>query len=77
MSRIPEADPSVTIITDVLKVVCIYIHPFVESVTDAPLKDLDPEEASNIQEEEINTPALLIICLRGTSLHHHKQRLII
>ena len=56
---------SVTIIPDVLKAVCSSIslehHPFVESLTNTAKKDLDPEEASTIQEEEMNSPLLLII----------------
>ena len=62
LSRIPETETSVTI-SHVLKAVCssIYVEhqSFVNSLTDTDHKDIDPEEASVIKEEEIKSTALM------------------
>ena len=64
LSRIREDEQTRTIFPDVLKTIChsvtvdIAQQPYVESLTDVDQEQLDPEEASTIQEEVINGTAL-------------------
>ena len=63
LSRIPETETSVLVFPDVLQAVCnslfVEHQPFVNSLTDTDHKDIDPEEASLIKEEEIKSTALM------------------
>ena len=64
LSRIREEEQTSTIFPDILKTIChsvtvdIATQPYVETLTDVEQKQLDPEEASTIQEETINATAL-------------------
>ena len=83
LSRIREEGQTSTIFPDILKTIChsvtvdIAKQPYVETLTDVEQKQLDPEEASTIQEETINRTALTVKDWRQAQSEDHNLRFII
>ena len=83
LSRIREEEQTSTIFPDILKTIChsvtvdIAEQPYVETLTDAEQKQLDPEEASTIQEETINGTALTAKDWKQAQSEDHNLRFII
>ena len=81
--RLCEPGSTRTIFPDVLKTVChsvivdIAQQPYVDTLTDADQEQLDPEEASTIQEEATEGTALSVKDWRQAQSEDHNLRFVV